>query len=753
VNVLRARYFDGKRALGHEVSVMLAGGKLKLVARDVSAEFDARRVRVAPRIAKTPRWLYLPGGGACAIADNDAVDDFARERPFARFLHRLESRPAFAALAVALVVAALWLLIDRGVPVAAERIAQEIPREAETVLGQQTLAGMEQYWLNPSKLTPARQEALRAKFGRMSQAAGETVPPRVEFRASPAIGPNAFALPGGTIVVTDELVKLARNDQEVLAVLAHELGHVRFRHTMRHLLQGSATALIIAGVTGDIASTTSLAASAPALLLQTKYSRDYEREADRYAIELMQKAGIPPRYFATILARFETKNRRRGVMPTFLSSHPPTKEREALALAQAGAAGQQVDSDEDLAAKPERPRLAIIDPDQRQIADLLEKRDYPELERVLGGYQSAFEQDPGSSQRLENAFRTLRKAPRSSEGALNAWVQASPSSYVARVARGAYYVSRGLEARGTAYFQDTADEDVEAMRDYFKKAKADLESSLGLNSKPYLSRRYLMTIARYSGGRDPEKTQYQEAIKLAPASVETRLAYMTSLEPRWGGSYAAMEAFVAESRAALQSGEADRLAARIPAYHGFESDRAKDFRKAIEYFDEAIRLDADADTLCQRSYALGGLKRDKEAFDDAVRGLSKVRDHEYCMQRVVFLATRVEDAAEAVRVLSLVIEVDPNSASAYSRRGWSYHRLGKPELAFPDYLVAAKLDDAWAQLQLGKYYWSGTGVKQDREQAMIWLRKSAEQGNTDAQVSLDQAQKELGSRPQQGGNS
>lgn len=337
MNPLRARYFDGKRALGHEVSVMLAGGKLKLVGRDVSAEFDARRVRVAPRVAETPRWLYLPGGGACAIADNDAVDRFARERPFARFLHRLESRPAFAALAVALVVGALWLLIDRGVPVAAERVAREIPREAETVLGQQTLAGMERYFLRESKLTPARQEALRGKFGRMAQAAGEAVPPRVEFRASPAIGPNAFALPGGIIVVTDELVRLARNDQEVLAVLAHELGHVRFRHTMRHLLQGSATALIIAGVTGDIASTTSLAASAPALVLQTKYSRDYEREADRYAIELMEKTGIAPRYFATILARMEKKVGKRGAIPTFLSTHPPTKEREALALAAAGA--------------------------------------------------------------------------------------------------------------------------------------------------------------------------------------------------------------------------------------------------------------------------------------------------------------------------------------------------------------------------------------------------------------------------------
>ena len=142
MSVLRADYFDGKRSLKHEISVIVSGGRLKLVGREVSAEFDARGVRISPRVADTPRWLYLPGGGVCAIADNDAVDRLARGRGFERVLHKLESRPAHAAVFVALVVFALWLLIDRGLPVAVDRVAEHIPREAEAVLGRQTLAGM-----------------------------------------------------------------------------------------------------------------------------------------------------------------------------------------------------------------------------------------------------------------------------------------------------------------------------------------------------------------------------------------------------------------------------------------------------------------------------------------------------------------------------------------------------------------------------------------------------------------------------------
>ncbi len=331
MNALQAHYFDGKRALRHPVSVLFAGGRVKVIGRDVDGDFDADRVRASQRIGNTPRWLYLPDGGACVTADNDLVDRFARETGFARGLHALESRPVYAALAVALVVFALWLLIDRGVPLAVEHIARQIPLAAETALGEQTLAGMDRYVLRASRVPPARQAALRAQFDRMARSGGETAPRRLEFRASPAIGPNAFALPAGIVVVTDELVRLAGDDREILAVLAHELGHVHHRHTMRRLLEGSATALIIAGVTGDISATTSLAASAPALLLQTKYSRDNEREADRYAVEVLRRTGVEPRHFVAILQKVERESSKGGTLPGFLSSHPSTKEREALA--------------------------------------------------------------------------------------------------------------------------------------------------------------------------------------------------------------------------------------------------------------------------------------------------------------------------------------------------------------------------------------------------------------------------------------
>jgi Zn-dependent protease with chaperone function len=331
MSVLEAVYFDGKSSARHAVSLVLSGGRLKVIGREIELEYDVRRVRRSLRIADTPRWLYLPGGGACVTSDNEAVDRITVKRRYERVLQRWESRPAYAALAVLLVAGVLWLGMDRGVPALAGVIAERIPVQAEEMLGREALAGLERFGMQPSALPASRQAALGARFDQMAKAYGRTPPYRLEFRSS-KLGPNAFALPSGIIIMTDELVALAQDDREVLAVLAHELGHVRHRHVMRRLLEGSLTGLVLAGVTGDIASATSIAAAAPGVLLQLKYSRDNESEADAYAVDMMRANGLDPRYLGVLLSRLEAGMPKgaRGI-PTFLSTHPATEERAALA--------------------------------------------------------------------------------------------------------------------------------------------------------------------------------------------------------------------------------------------------------------------------------------------------------------------------------------------------------------------------------------------------------------------------------------
>jgi Zn-dependent protease with chaperone function/TPR repeat protein len=734
VNVISAAYFDGRSSVRHEVSLLAGNGRLKVVGRDVDLEYDLRRVRRSLRIANTPRWLYLPGGGACVTADNDAVDRMTRAQRYERVLHRFESHPGFAAFAVVLVVLTAWLLSEFALPIAAQAAAGRIPVQAEAELGRRVLEGLEERLLHESQLPASRRRRLLSRFYAMAEAANEATIYRIEFRSGRLIGPNAFALPGGTIVVTDELVWLAKRDEEVLGVLAHELGHVRHRHSMRRLIEGSISALLVAAITGDVSSTASLAAAAPTLLLQAKYSRENEREADAFAIELMGRGGHDPRHLAAILERMEQGAERRIGMPTFLSSHPATEERKALASAASTAPAAEPKAEE--TTEPEKRRLAELDPGRRVITALLARRDFDALDRLLALHQQAFEHDPSASRPLESAYPAFRLLPDDQEAVLSEWIERMPASYAARVARGNYYLWRGLEARGSAFSANTPPERMSAMRRDLDKARADLEASIPLAQKPFMSHFSLMTIARYLGARERGERHYREAVKLGPQSIALRLDRMSSLEPRWGGNLADMEAFAVESSAQLTDpAAAARVAARVPAYRAWERFYAKEYKQALALYDESVRLHADSETLCERSHVLSELKRDAEAFADVTRALAIDRNSEYCLDRAIRAAGGVQDWRGIVALMNAVLEVEPTSAGAYRERAWAHYELAQPNLAFQDYLTAAKMGDPVGQAKTGRFYLNGIGVKPDREQARAWLRKSAAQGNAEA-VSL-----------------
>jgi Zn-dependent protease with chaperone function len=137
--------------------------------------------------------------------------------------------------------------------------------------------------------------------------------------------------------MTDELVALAQNDDEIIAVLAHEIGHVRGRHALRMILQSAGVAAITLAVFGDVSSTSALAAALPAVLLNAKHSREFEHEADGFAKSWLREHGIPERRFDDLLCRLE-KQSPAGTEVRYLSSHPPTEERANCAAPAAPAA-------------------------------------------------------------------------------------------------------------------------------------------------------------------------------------------------------------------------------------------------------------------------------------------------------------------------------------------------------------------------------------------------------------------------------
>ena len=213
-----------------------------------------------------------------------------------------------------------------GIPMLARLVADRVPASVVARVDTETLAALDRQVFAPSALPRERQDAIASAFRALKKPYGQSAPYNLAFRKSDAMGANAMALPGGTVVVTDGLVALARDDREILGVLAHEAGHVAGRHGLRSLVQDSLISMLLALVIGDVSA---LAAAASSSVLEASYSRDLEREADAYAIETLTANRIPLKFLADMLRRLDSAAGAAG-MPgalRYLSTHPATDER------------------------------------------------------------------------------------------------------------------------------------------------------------------------------------------------------------------------------------------------------------------------------------------------------------------------------------------------------------------------------------------------------------------------------------------
>ncbi|MBA4176103.1 MAG: hypothetical protein C0505_06025 [Leptothrix sp. (in: Bacteria)] len=333
-----ALYFDGHSARACPVRLAMEGGWL--IAQPLAEEGSAAgaplrwppdEVQWPERTRHGQRLLHLAAGAQLQVADTAAFDRWRaqhgpREGWVVRAQQRWRSTLAAAVLLLALGAAGYqW-----GVPLAARAVVALLPPAVDTAVGAQALDSVRSRWLRPTKLPAARQAELRAAFAAavaLAWPAGGAPPFTLHFHAAGAdLGPNAFAMPGGDIVVTDELVELLQgHDDTLLGVMAHELGHVQHRHGMQALAQFALLNTATGVALGDFSG---LLAVLPAWMAQMGYSRDAERQADAVAARVLRASGRPPAAMALFFERLA--QRRPGDLrgpPMALASHPADDER------------------------------------------------------------------------------------------------------------------------------------------------------------------------------------------------------------------------------------------------------------------------------------------------------------------------------------------------------------------------------------------------------------------------------------------
>ncbi len=336
-------YFPSKssRAIPAQAELTQEGTVLTITGEDgaVLVVVPMRKVKASSRLGRLRRCLDLPGGAHFETSDNDGVDQMFREAGLHRhgaFINRLESSLRWVVVAALLAAVSTALIILYGFPAAAQWLAYETPRPVLVAISEQTLGTMDRLSLEPSRLTPAEKAKAQHLFDRVAAVAARGRGGyRLLFRDGKALGPNAFSLPDGTIIMTDQLYHLVKRDDELEGVFGHEIAHADRRHTLQMVYEDSLIPVAVALMTGDASQFTQIASVLPAMLIQSSYSRGFEEQADDDSAAMMKRIGADPSALGDLLVRMDKELcGKDGCQPGWLGSHPATADRVARLQAQ-----------------------------------------------------------------------------------------------------------------------------------------------------------------------------------------------------------------------------------------------------------------------------------------------------------------------------------------------------------------------------------------------------------------------------------
>jgi len=244
---------------------------------------------------------------------------------------------------VAGVVAALVALIVTAIALKdplVSALARRLPPELERRVGD---AAYSQIVTTGGLLEEKEIVEPLARLAQRIESASD-VADRYEIRLSVADDPavNAFALPGGRLVVNAGLILKASSPEEIAGVMAHEIAHVTRQHSMRQLLSSLGMFALIQAFFGDVSGLAAVLVDGGSTLLTMRFSRDFEREADETGLGYLSAAGIDPRGMARFFRLLlKEEQQASGALPAslaLLSTHPATEERIASLEEKAGRA-------------------------------------------------------------------------------------------------------------------------------------------------------------------------------------------------------------------------------------------------------------------------------------------------------------------------------------------------------------------------------------------------------------------------------
>lgn len=375
----------------------------------------------------------------------------------------------------------------------------------------------------------------------------------------------------------------------------------------------------------------------------------------------------------------------------------------------------------------------------------LAARNFALMDSILSDAQETFERNPACEPRLFWLYRAFESAHPDWEDALNRWVEANGAAYPALTARSVYFNECGWESRGGAYAGETSRDQFRGMQRYHQWAERDARAAAAIRPKSIVAFITLIHVSR-NGTWKSRNACALEAFHANPVSFQATYAYMASLLPRWGGSYAAVKSFLKKNRApAALNPELHRLDGMADWDRGRTLSEADSNEAALKAYDLALQAGAWWEFHRDRGKVLKKLDREDEAFEsftaaaeirplafdprleralilysrnqwpqaEAEFGMALATDPYQSSvrefgSRVARLMTYLayEDAGKgdhsaAIRKYDLAIAKDPGHAQAYKYRAASWIERGDMVAALEDMKGAIRADPHYLEAYQG----------------------------------------------------
>lgn len=324
-------YFDGRTAQRHPAVVQVLSDGLTITRDEGSSvrwAYDRIRQTQGMQLGEPVRFEYGGDLPEALIIPDPAILTAIREAAPAR---RRRFRPparrsVWAAVTMGTAIALVllgWGLYAWGIPALADAVAARLPVAWEEQLG--TIVTDELAPADRRCGQPEVREALERVLGVLT-ASGPPTAYHYTVIVSADDAPNAFAAPGGYVVVTRGLLRLADRSEEIAGVLAHEAQHIVQRHATRLLVRELSFRALVSLAAGDQRGLGS-ALSAARSLGQMRYQRADETAADREAVRMLAAARIDPHGMVTLLRKLRQSSAAAFEPPAYVSTHPAIDER------------------------------------------------------------------------------------------------------------------------------------------------------------------------------------------------------------------------------------------------------------------------------------------------------------------------------------------------------------------------------------------------------------------------------------------